>query len=53
MVATLWAWTAVTAAPPGYVERDELALLPVDPDASAARLRAALRELLGSPPARE
>ena len=29
------------------VRRDELALLPADPDASAARLRAALRELLG------
>src|SRR5918998_21053 len=29
------------------VRRDELALLPVDPDVSAARLRAALRELLG------
>lgn len=29
------------------VNRDELALLPVDPDASAARLRAALRERLG------
>jgi dehydro coenzyme F420 reductase / coenzyme F420-0:L-glutamate ligase / coenzyme F420-1:gamma-L-glutamate ligase len=29
------------------VDRDELALLPVDPDASAAALRAALRERLG------
>lgn len=29
------------------VRRDELALLPADPDASAARLRAALRVLLG------
>ena len=29
------------------VRRDELALLPADPDASAARLRAALQELLG------
>ena len=29
------------------VRRDELALLPADPDASAARLRAALREQLG------
>lgn len=29
------------------VHRDELALLPVDPDASAARLRAGLRERLG------
>jgi coenzyme F420-0:L-glutamate ligase/coenzyme F420-1:gamma-L-glutamate ligase len=29
------------------VRRDELALLPADPDASAARLRAALRALLG------
>ena len=29
------------------VRRDELALLPADPDASAARLRAALAELLG------
>lgn len=29
------------------VNRDELALLPVDPDASAARLRAGLRERLG------
>lgn len=30
------------------VERDELALLPVDPDASAAALRAGLRERLGA-----
>ncbi|ETZ57592.1 Gamma-glutamyl ligase family protein [Mycobacterium avium MAV_120809_2495] len=29
------------------VGRDELALLPLDPDASAAALRARLRELLG------
>jgi coenzyme F420-0:L-glutamate ligase/coenzyme F420-1:gamma-L-glutamate ligase len=29
------------------VRRDELALLPADPDASAARLRSALRDLLG------